>query len=240
MAITGETNVSGLERAVSVSVGGFLVLNAIRKRTVGSIAGAALGADLLYRGIGGHCQLYDALGIHAGRERKRGQGTEKSAPEVHAAITIGRSPDELYTFWRDQQNLPRIHGHFAEVTPIDDTKSHWRIHSPLEASFEWDSILTKQEAGREISWESLPGTQFPNQGSVQFRPAPGALGTEVRLWTKFEPPLGAAGRLAAKALRSVPRAITENTLRRFKSLVETGEIPTLANNPSGRGESDTF
>jgi uncharacterized membrane protein len=106
--------------------------------------------------------------------------------------------------------------------------------------FEWESRLTSDEPGRRIAWESLPGTELPNRGEVTFKQAPNGMGSEVTLEMQFEAPLGPAGAQVFKALRKVPRSIAGKALRRFKSLVETGELPTLANNPSGRGTSDSF
>jgi uncharacterized membrane protein len=84
----------------------------------------------------------------------------------------------------------------------------------------------------------LPGTQIPNTGEIQFRPQPNGMGTEVNLHMRFEPPLGAVGKALMRAFHPFPRAVAGKTLRRFKSLIETGEIPTLEHNPSGRGDSD--
>jgi hypothetical protein len=65
---------------------------------------------------------------------------------------------------------------------------------------------------------------------VRFRPAPQGRGTEVLL--RLDAPAGGT-------LGFVPSAVAGKALRNFKSLVETGEIPTLKRNPSGRGRGDT-
>ena len=235
-----STNVGELERIASATVGGWLVLRAIRKRSLGSVVSGVIGADLLYRGVSGHCGLYEAAGLNTANTGKTGIEISPNSPQVEKSITIGRSCDELYIFWRDQQNLAQIHGHFAEVTPVDHITTHWRVKTPLRQSFEWDSVLTVEEPGKQISWMSLPGTHLPNEGTVTFRPAPADRGTEVKLTQRFQPPLSLVSNAIAKAFRFVPGAITEKALRRFKSLAETGEIPTLAHNPSARGVSDSF
>jgi len=235
-----RTNVGELERIASAAVGGWLVYYAVRKRSLSSVVSGVIGADLLYRGISGHCGLYEATGLSTANTGKSGIEISADSPSVEKSITIGRSRDELYDFWRNDQNLARIHGHFAEVTPVDHKTTHWRAKVPLRQSFEWDSVLTVEEPGEQISWMSLPGTHFPNEGTITFRPAPGGRGTEVKLTQRFEPPLSPVSSAIAKVFRFLPAAITDKALRRFKSLVETGEIPTLAHNPSARGTSDSF
>ena len=234
-----RTNIGELERVASAAVGGWLVLHALRKRSLGSLVGGAIGADLLFRGISGHCGLYETIGVNTANTGESGIEISSHSPHVEKSITIGRTPDELYKFWRDAQNLVLIHGHFAEITPVNAKTTHWRVKGLLQ-HFEWDSVLTVQDPGKQISWMSLPGTRLPNEGTIMFRPASGGKGTEVKLTQRFEPPLSPLSSAVAKAFRLVPGAITDKALRRFKSLVETGEIPTLEHNPSARGESDSF
>ncbi len=241
MRLQGQANnVAALERVVSIATGAFLVTQTIRRPSWRSAAGGLLGADLIYRGATGHCHLYSALGVNTAEKKKPGSQIDQTAPAVHRSITIARSPEELYSFWRDEHNLARIMAHFAEVTPGPDSSTHWRVRGPVQQVFEWHSRLISDEPGHKIAWETLPGTEIPNRGEVVFKSAPDGMGSEVSLQMQFEPPLGAAGARLIKALNKVPRAVAGKALRRFKSLVETGEIPTLEHNPSGRGSSDFF
>ena len=234
-----SVNVGQLERAASLIVGSALVLHGFRKRSFGPLALAALGCDLIYRGTTGYCKLYETLDVSTASDNPTKDRVSDDAAEVERAITIGKSPQELYDFWRNPQNLAKINAHFADVTPLEgDELTHWRVHSPIDRTIEWDSEVTEELPGQKLSWKSRPGTELPNDGSVQFQPAPGDRGTEVRVRFRFELPLGAAGKKLAKSLDFVPGAIAQESLRRFKSLVETGEIPTLSHNPSGRGSSD--
>jgi len=231
-------NVGPFERLASTTVGGILVARAIRKRSLGGFAEALVGANLIYRGVTGYCGMYSRLGVNTAIVNKAGSQIDPDSPEVRRAVTVGRSPEELYEFWSNPANLARIMDHFAEVTPRDGAL-HWRVRGPLKQVFEWDSRPVEEEAGRKLSWQTLPGGTLANHGDVTFRPGPNGTGTEVTLHLKFEPPLGNVGKSLAKAFRLVPRAVVGQALRRFKSLVETGEIPTLEHNPSARGSSDT-
>ena len=239
LTLESSTNVGTAERLASIAAGGLLVTWGLRKRSPATIAAGIIGADLIYRGASGHCQLYGALGVNTATTKKPGAQISTSAPEVQRSITINRSPEELFEFWSNPQNLARIMAHFAEVTPGGDV-TRWRVRGPMKQMLEWTSRQTAEESGRKLSWQSLPGGMIASRGHVTFKPGPDGTGTEVTLWVQFEPPLGGVGEGLVKALHKLPRAVVGQALRRFKSLVETGEIPTLERNPSGRGESDSF
>lgn len=234
-----SANVGTLERLACTLAGGLLVTGGLRKPSPVRLLGAAAGADLLYRGLTGHCAIYGALGVNTAASHKSGADIAPSAPEIRRSVTIGRSTEELYRFAHDPHNLAQIVGHFAEVTPLPDGLLHWRMRGPLRNVFEWDTRIEEQ-TNQSLSWETLPGSAIVSRGSMTFKPAPDSKGSEVSLFMKFEPPLGAFGAGIANWLHKVPRAVAGQTLRRFKSLVETGEIPSLGSNPSGRGSSDSF
>jgi len=227
-------NVALTERLISTTIGGLLIAWGVRKHSALRLAGAAAGADLIYRGVTGHCHLYGTLGLNTAAFKKPGSQVRPDAPEVRRAITIGRSPEELYEFWRDPIHLAQIVAHFAEATPRGNGLTHWRVRGPLKQILEWDSRYTEQQPGSKLAWETIPGSTLVNRGEVTFRPGPDGVGTEVRLFMQFEPPLGNVGSGVVKALHMLPRGIAGQALRRFKSLVETDEIPTLQHNPSGR------
>lgn len=75
----GARNVGQAERLLSIGGGALLALAALR-RAPWALALAALGAALLYRGAGGSCPFYSALGI----------STAEGRPELKA----GRAPRE--------------------------------------------------------------------------------------------------------------------------------------------------
>ncbi len=241
----GVKNVGSLERWTSVALGSFLIWRGIKKPSILSVTAAAAGAGLLLRGTTGHCSMYQAVGVETVDggpvAAKSGKSISPSAPEIKAAQTIGKPAGELYELWRSPEGLRQIMAHFADVTPIEGPKlTHWKVKASGPLSVEWDSELTIEQPGQELGWASKPGTMLPNEGSVYFSPAQADRGTEVRVRFRFEPPLGAAGMAVSKALGFVPKAIAAESLRRFKALAETGEIPTLAGNVSGRGISDAY
>lgn len=221
----GRINVGDVERVASAVAGAALFKRGLKRRSLGGLVLAAAGGSLLYRGFSGHCGLYQRLG----RDTAHNDPTA-----VTRAITIGKPADELYRMWCDPQILSRIMGHFAEVRSIGDKRLHWSAHGPLDRSFEWDAEIVDDHPDESLAWRSLAGADLPNEGRVQFTPAPQERGTEVTLFMRFDPPGGALGKAAAQVLGSAPGLLASHVLRRFKSLAETGEIATTRHNPSGR------
>ena len=168
----------------------------------------------------------------------RNEGVQKpDTPEVERSLTVGRSAEELYNLWLEPETLPKIMNHVAEVRS-EEGRHHWRLQLPLGQSLEWDTHIVEERRGELVRWSSLAGAALPNEGSVRFHPAPGEWGTVVTLKLEFRPPGGTLGSAAAKQFEAVPKNLVSKALRRFKSLAETGELPTLAFNPSARGRGD--
>lgn len=109
---------------------------------------------------------------------------------------------------------------------------------PLGQNLEWDARIVEEHSGKFLRWASLPGAKLPNEGSLRLSAAPGDRGTEVRLYFRFDPPGGILGDTVVKLLGFAPRMVAEKALRRFKSLVETGEIPTTEHQPTARADTD--
>jgi uncharacterized membrane protein len=77
----------------------------------------------------------------------------------------------------------------------------------------------------------------PNSGSVRFGRAPGDRGTEVRVELTYEPPAGKLGNAVAGLLGQEPRQQVTDDLRRFKQILETGEVVRSEASPEGRRQS---
>jgi uncharacterized membrane protein len=138
-------------------------------------------------------------------------------------ITINRSPEELYRFWRNFENLPRFMGHLQSVTVTSETRSHWVAKGPAGTTVEWDAELVQDKPNELIAWRSLPGSPVENAGSVRFEPATGEPGTVVRVNIQYHPPAGALGRVVAKLFAQSPEKQMAVELRRFKEFMETAE-----------------
>ena len=156
---------------------------------------------------------------------------ERGWPEaalVGRTVTINRPRAELYAFWRDFRNLPEFMENVESVTPGDDGRSHWVIAAPAGKSVEWDSVITEEVEGEVIAWESAEGADVKNTGRIEFRDNSAGRGTEVSAVIVYDPPAGEIGKLIAKLFQKEPKIQARRELRRFKQLMETGEVSTSA------------
>lgn len=170
------------------------------------------------------------------RMRRAGEPLEirRRRVPLEATMLINRSPEECYRLWRDLSNLPRFMGSVESVRVESDTRSHWVAKGPGGLRLEWDSEIVNDTPNRLISWRSLDA-EVPHAGSVHFDPAPGGRGTLVRVRMNHGgTPGGSLSRLATRMLGRIPQLEIREDLRRFKRLIETGEIPTTRGQPSGR------
>jgi uncharacterized membrane protein len=195
--------------------------------------GRALGALAV---VGTVAAIDVAASVRQARRRREGGEPVTGGHEVFAehAQIVNKSPRECYAYWRELTNLPRFMRMLYSIAIKNDRVSHWVIQGPGGRKIEWDSEITVEREGERIAWHSLPGSTVTHAGSVRFEPAPGGRGCIVRVLMHYRPPMGRASVGLAKLLGRDPSAEMREDLRRFKQLIETGEIPTTAGQPSGR------
>jgi uncharacterized membrane protein len=143
---------------------------------------------------------------------------------VERTVTIDRPRRELYDFWRDFRNLPLFMENIESVVVIDDARSHWTVKAPAGTTVEWDSIIVEEIPGEVIAWRSAEGASVPNSGRIEFRDSSNGRGTLVSATIAYDPPAGKLGKFIATLLKREPRVQARHDLRRFKQLMETGEI----------------
>ncbi|WP_226479375.1 SRPBCC family protein [Natrinema amylolyticum] len=225
-------------RLATAAVGGMLVVAGLRRRSLGGAAMAIGGGWLVVRGVSGRRPLRDRATEMTGEPDESATGAAGGPVTVERSVTVGAPADELAAYWRDPERLTRIMGPVAEVTGAGEDRHHWEVQTPRGPNLTWETELTDGESEPDLRWETLEGAMIANEGSVRFRPAPGDRGTQVTLRWRFDPPGGTIGTALLERLGIVPETIAEKVLNRFKSLAETGEIPTLEENPSARGSGD--
>lgn len=151
------------------------------------------------------------------------------------AVTINRPLPELFAYWRDFSNLATFMENVERINVIDETRSHWVVKAPARKTVEWDAIITEEAPNSFIAWASAEGADVPNSGRIDFKDA-GARGTIVTATILYDPPGGMIGKLIAKMFQREPAIQARRDLRRFKQLMETGEIATAAMNPKHLAE----
>lgn len=151
---------------------------------------------------------------------------------IHS-LAINRPRQDCYRFWRQLENLPRFMQHLESVEPTDEKRSHWTAMTGAGARLEWDAELTDDQSDERIAWRSLPGSGLDTTGEVTFAPGPKGKGTIVRIAMRYRPPAGRLGAALAKMIGRDPSQQVREDLRRFKRLLETGEIATTEGQPCG-------
>jgi uncharacterized membrane protein len=150
---------------------------------------------------------------------------EHSAASIRAVL-INRPRQELYDFWRDFSNLPTFMENVKAVEILESGRSRWTIAGPAGHDVELTSEITEELPGERIAWTSSEGSDVDHEGWIEFRDNAFGRGTEVRLFISYDPPGGGLGKVVAKALQREPRVQARRELRRFKQLMEAGEVST--------------
>ena len=234
-AATAVTRLIGLRELSGVP--GLLVVTAPVGWLAARVAGDVMDFALLRRAQGKSYNVPERVGaaaaavaaisavdllatVAARRDQKR---RSRHPDRIVRTVTVNRPVDELYRFWRNLENLPRVMPHLESVEVRGDQTSHWVARAPFGSRAEWDAEIVHERPDEYIAWRSLEGSGLQNEGSVQFQPAPRGRGTEVRVEMAYEAPGGALGALVALVSGEEPRHQVSDALRRFKQIMETGE-----------------
>ncbi|MGH8202881.1 MAG: SRPBCC family protein [Steroidobacteraceae bacterium] len=209
---------------------------------------AALSLALARRGRRGRAAV--ALAAVAGvtaldllaAARLTGSRAGRTAPGVSGptdiylerSVAISKPPQECYRFWRSFANLPRFMHGLESVQQLDERRSRWVAKGPLAMRLEWTAEITADHPGEEIAWRTLDDAGAANAGSVRFEVAPAGRGTIVRVSLHYSPLGGTLGAGLVKLLGHDPQSRIREDLRRFKQVMETGEIATTHGQPTGR------
>jgi uncharacterized membrane protein len=239
-SVMSQINVGEDERRLSLIGGLALLFVALSKRGPGSIPLLLLGGKLVFRGATGHSFIYQLLGINSavGKDSGGVSVPHEQGIRIEDAITIGRSRAELYSFWRDFTNLPRFMENVESIEVLDERRSRWTVKGPAGTSVTWEAEIVNETPDEKIAWRSLEDAQIANAGTVEFKDAPAGRGTEVHVVMEYAPPAGQLGALVARATGREPKTQVRQELRRFKSLMETGETPTIEGQTSGREKEE--
>ncbi|AUB41242.1 putative membrane protein [Nostoc flagelliforme CCNUN1] len=221
---TNQPEASEVERWASLIGGGAMVLMGLRQGSLRGALTALAGGGLVYQGATKQSTIQkaqEAIGLN-------------QPIKVEKTVTINKSAEELYRFWHDFENLPTFMKHLKSVKVYDEKRSHWIANAPLDNTVEWDADILEDRENEFISWASVEGADVDNSGFVRFKKAPGDRGTEVKVVLEYNPPGGALAATVAKLFGEEPEQQIGDELRRFKMLMEAGEIATTEGQPSGR------
>jgi len=232
-------NVGPLERAVSIFAAGFLTQRCFKTKGVAGVALALGAGELMRRGVTGHCYARGYAKACA-----MGEAPAASQPVIayqageiiEDVVTVRRSSQDLYSFWRKLSNLPQFMERVEEVKEIDGVRSHWMMRGPAGYRLEWEAEVFRDEPNELIAWRTVGNADIVSVGSVTFKPRAGNRGTEVRVKLQYDPPGGKAVSTLARLLGNAPAFEVRRDLMQFRQLMESGELISTQGQTSGREE----
>lgn len=214
----GEQNVGRTERILSAALGSWMVISAFgsNRSISGRSSRAGIGAYLLYRGISGNCGIYSAMGM---------KKQQSEAIELSTSLTVNKPKEEVFSYWRKLENLPKFMEHLKVVRETDNTHSHWEARIPGNiGTIEWEAEITDERHGEFIAWQSVENSTIYNSGHVSFRETLGGMGTVIDIRITYQPPAGKPGAMAAKLFNPVFEKMVRADILRFKQVIEFGEL----------------
>ncbi len=199
---------------VPIAAGSSLALIGLSRKSAFGFTLAAAGGALAY------------LGSRTGETQ-----TESVA---RGTVLLNCTPEEAYSRYRNFEDFPTFMQHLHSVTKIGERQYRWVARGPFEVPLQWDAEVFDEKIGESISWHSTPDSAISMEGSVRFAASPANRGTELTAVTRFDHPASDLARTFAKLLGKDPSFLMQQDLRRFKALIETGEIPTTEGQSHGR------
>lgn len=220
------------ERAITIASGALLLAPVLRKRSVISWTAAAAGGALLYDGISGSCAVSHRLGLGS---------SSPTQQRVRQSITIGKDPAELQRLWRNPDTFTRLMEPFAEISAAGENHVRWSIPLPMGQSISGEAVMIEERPGELVHWSTTPDERLQINEWFRLRQAPQDRGTEATLEYLVDfsrVPAGGMLRAITSFFDKPAHMVLGKILHNFKALAETGEIPTLERNPSGRAQHE--
>jgi uncharacterized membrane protein len=158
---------------------------------------------------------------------------------VGRTVTIRKGRAELFAYWRNFENLAAFMENLERVTRKEgDGQAVWIIKAPAGRTVNVETEIVEEVENELIAWRSVEGSDIVTEGRVTFEDAPGERGTRVGLTIAYKAPAGELGRAIAKLFLREPEIQARHDLKRFKMLMEAGEIATSATRKDGTREAE--
>jgi uncharacterized membrane protein len=222
-SLVNRTSIKNAEQWLTLGAGAALLLAGTRQRSAFGACLAISSAPLLYRGIAGHWPAVLDRYLASDDTKTALAGTR--GIHVRESVRLERPVTDLYRLWRRLENLPRFMSHLERVTETSDRRSHWIARGPAGLAVEWDAEIINEVENQVVGWRSLPGSDVVTAGSVNFDAVRGGRGTQISVHLQYALPAGRVGAAVASLFGSEPSQTIREDLRRFKRLLEAGEVP---------------
>ena len=200
---------------------------------------AAVGAALFFARKPKAGETSDAMVSDAPPWTHKDKPKGDKGPLIGRSATINRPRREVYARWREFSRFPEFMDNVRNVEQIGQNLSRWTIEGPAGKTVELLTEISHDVPGERIAWRSVEGSAIVTAGEALFKDAAPGRGTLVQLVLTYDPPAGAVGKLVAKLFQREPYIQARRDLRRFKQLLETGEVTVNASPSARASESPT-
>jgi uncharacterized membrane protein len=225
-----HVNIHDLERWATLAAASAVMVYGFTRRSLPGMCLAFAATPIAYRGVVGKWPFANG---HADDTKSALSGDK--GIHVIESIRLETPVDEVYRFWRQLENLPRVLTHLERVTDLGNGQSHWIARGPGGLGVEWGAEIINEVENKVIGWRSLPGSDVVTAGSVTFSQVRGGRGTQLTVNLQYSPPAGRPGALLARVFGTEPAQTIREDLRHLKHMLEAGEIPRVHPDESERG-----
>ena len=224
---TYKNNISENERLLSALAGAALLGHGLVGKK--NFLETLVGAFFLYRSAAGHCPAYAAIG-------KTGINFHTKNIAIKTSVTVNKPIAEVYSFWRNLENLPHFMLHLESIQITGEKTSLWKAKVPGGlGTVNWESTIVLDQLNERIGWKSNDDALIENAGTVHFKDG-GKFGTEVHAHISYHAPAGKLGEGVGRLLNPVFEAMVREDIKNFKRFIESGEIPTIGGQASGKNK----
>lgn len=147
---------------------------------------------------------------------------DEAGIHIEKTMRILASPEELYSFWADPENYPKVFTHLRTVTREGEDRYRWEMAGPAVVPVSWVAAMTRKQPGKLVEWRSVGEAAVENHGVIHIEPEGNGY-TRVHIQMSYRPPAGLVGHAIAALLGLDPRSMMEGDFVRLKSLFEEGK-----------------
>jgi uncharacterized membrane protein len=190
-------------------------------------------AALVAYGLTRRSKAGAALAAAGGLLAYKASRSSRSEDNTRAIFLVNASPEQAYKLWRNFSALPQFMVHLKSVRELDGRRSEWIALGPAQREIRWNAEITEDTPNERIAWRSLPDSDVQTSGSVDFRRDPQGRGTFISANVQYVLPGGPVTTLVATLFGKNPQFVVREDVRRFKQLLEAGEVSTTRGQTHG-------
>ena len=147
---------------------------------------------------------------------------ETAGLRIQKTAYINATAAELYEFWKNPENYPKVFAHVKQITPEQNGIFLWQVSGPAGIPLSWRGRITRLVPEKRIEWWSLPDSIIENHGVIHLEAQKDGR-TRVHIDMSYNPPAGLLGHAVAALLGLDPKSALDQDMVQLKSLLEQGK-----------------